>query len=484
MVKAYYLLMRVADLFTDHQLHLELATASSEQALARRIRAAIATESITPAGYIEPDTLILTTGIGLNFENAQIWEAYVERLKAASVSAIAFGVGEVHKQIPVNLVEAAKTADVPVIMVPRDVSFLHLQQSINRALAGERYWLSRKAWAMASQCIAVASQHGSVDDLLAVIENQSEESVAIFDESGHHFAGSLFFRQSLEEVSLRSCATLAISIGGETTWQFVVAGHDEQDARIFFNPAVSVLSMALSRQFEEHMASASDTLAAALLGDSASAVIQVSNELSALGLDISRGLLLLRLDAHTAIRRNLLAHRIHQRCQRTGKVASLQFRGSQFLLCEGEMIPHQELAQYIDPEVHDSLVWWGPAWKIPDLMLGFRRILIPPSMPGAQPLPGIDVEDVIDLIPHVLHSGLSESVLGPVLKSHERERYLVTLEALLNAATLTQAAEYAGVHRNTFIKDRKKLERKLGLDLGVAKNIGLCALALQALNRR
>ncbi|GAA2004233.1 PucR family transcriptional regulator [Brevibacterium samyangense] len=182
--------MQVRDLITDRLLRLTLATPSSGLSLGAEVAQAVVTESIDPGPYLEPHALVLTTGLALNFTDARIWDGYVERLVKARVSAIAFGTGTPHSDVPAGLLESARTHDLPVLEVPRDVPFLRLQQTVSTVLEHERFEITRLAWTIAEECTRMAS---AGDDLLEIIDYITRRSglvVAICDDAGGVFLRS------------------------------------------------------------------------------------------------------------------------------------------------------------------------------------------------------------------------------------------------------------------------------------------------------
>lgn len=469
--------MLVSDLIADQALHLELATPSTAAELGREIHAVATTESLSPAGFIQPNTLVLTTGIGMNFENAQIWEGYVERLMEADVSAVAFGVGQAHKKLPAGLADAACQAGLPILVVPLDVSFLQLQQNITQTLAGERYWLSRKAWALASQCIAVASRQGGLDEMLKLIQSHTNLPVAIVDEAGRFFAGS-------RDVGQRP-ARLEIAIGGEATWELLMGTDVSEDFRILYSPVATAVSMALSRDFETKHENDS-ALVKALLDNSAEAPGRLNDLIVAHKIDLGRGVVLMKIDARNAVRRSLLAHRLRTSLFSELRHVEFVYQASSYVIVEADRDSdvgkwRAASANLIHPQLGDCLRISELIAELDVLLLGFRVMIAAQGGTGVLAADTIQLKGIVQLIPLPLRSAMVKSILHPVFDDPQFGRYKEVLRAALTTRSHAEAAAFLGVHRNTYHKEKQRLEQALGIDLDCSKDIAKCALVLEAM---
>lgn len=481
--------MLVADLITDPELHLELATPSPTQDLNRPVRAAVVTESMAPTPYLEPDTLLLTTGIGMNFENARIWEAYVERLVDGQVSAVAFAIGQPHPQVPRGLTTAAHAAGLPVLAVPTDVPFLQLQHSVNQSIASERYWVSRQAWDLATHCTRAAGRNASVDELVDLIEDRSKAQVAVLDDAGHRFSGS-----SGASGDGGQRISIPLPISGEATWELCVEEEEYRDMRTLLTPAAATLSMALSRQFENPAPTGSATIDGIIADPTRQGLTQLASDLADQGITSFQHAQVLRISSRSPVRRNLLAHRICSAMGNTHRTITLPVSDALFVLVS----PHTAstggnspsttdteagldrfLTGAVNEPAGDGVLSSAPVITVSGFVLELRRLLSRTLPPGVWSVGIPDITDIADLLPASLHEALAVSVLEPVLASSDRDRMLSTLSALLSTTTTTAAAEVAGVHRNTFISDRHRLERRLAMDLTDTGNRTVCVIALE-----
>nr|BFE49817.1 hypothetical protein GCM10017745_32440 [Saccharothrix mutabilis subsp. capreolus] len=92
------------------------------------------TELADPTPFLEGGELLLTTGIALG-----PYPAYARRLADAGVVGLGFGTGLSHAVVPGELVEAARSAGLAVLEVPRAVPFIAITKAVSRAVAADEY---------------------------------------------------------------------------------------------------------------------------------------------------------------------------------------------------------------------------------------------------------------------------------------------------------------------------------------------------------
>ena len=66
-------------------------------------------------------------------------DGYVERLSAAGVVGLGFGIGLSHEQVPAELLDAAERAGLALLEVPRQTPFIAIGRAVSRALAADEY---------------------------------------------------------------------------------------------------------------------------------------------------------------------------------------------------------------------------------------------------------------------------------------------------------------------------------------------------------
>ncbi|MBW3603277.1 MAG: PucR family transcriptional regulator ligand-binding domain-containing protein, partial [Actinobacteria bacterium] len=85
-----------------------------------------------PTPFLRDGEVLLTTGLEAGGWAAAEWSAYVERLAAAGVAGLGFGVGLSHRSVPDPLLEACREHGVALFEVPRATTFV----AVSEAAAG------------------------------------------------------------------------------------------------------------------------------------------------------------------------------------------------------------------------------------------------------------------------------------------------------------------------------------------------------------
>lgn len=176
--------MRVVDLLSERSLQLLLRTPSSETRLATELSGCAPTELMDPTPYLNPHSLLLTSGIGMNFSDERTWDAFVERLAGVPVSAIVFATGIAHRALPPGLVAACTQRDVPLMEVTSAVPPLQVNRFIESVMQAERLAEINRGWTLADECARLANQDAEIVTLLAAVYNVVEAPLAVYDAYG------------------------------------------------------------------------------------------------------------------------------------------------------------------------------------------------------------------------------------------------------------------------------------------------------------
>ncbi|WP_310737938.1 PucR family transcriptional regulator [Microbispora sp. H10949] len=123
-------------------LHLEVL--AGRNGLDRPVRWVAVSELEDPTPFLEGGELVLTTGMRLSGADAG---PYVSRLVARGVTGLGFGVGLSHDVVPPGFAEAAESAGLPLVEVPRDTPFIAIGKAVSDLLAGEQYEEISRAFA-------------------------------------------------------------------------------------------------------------------------------------------------------------------------------------------------------------------------------------------------------------------------------------------------------------------------------------------------
>ncbi|WP_170127041.1 PucR family transcriptional regulator [Kineococcus rhizosphaerae] len=117
-------MVQLADLLATPSLDLRLVVGDPGVA----VRWVATSELDDPTAFLEGGELLLTTGLRVPRAG---WARWVERLVAAGVSGVGFGVGLSHRTVPRTLVTAAGTAGLALVEVPVPTPFI----AVSRRLA-------------------------------------------------------------------------------------------------------------------------------------------------------------------------------------------------------------------------------------------------------------------------------------------------------------------------------------------------------------
>lgn len=505
--------MRVSDLITDPMLRLQLATPSSPVELSARVSSAVATESIDPAAYLNPDTLVMTTGMAMNFDDPRIWSGYVERLVGAKAAAVAFGLGKPHSTVPGGLTAAAKVLGLPILEIPSDVPFLRLQNIVQRALAEEEFQASHLGWRIAEECTGLATEGADLDTVLRHVSHRAGVKLTVVDDVGSAFADGKQAplinsgKQSYSMSSSRSGPTLSLplSLGG-ASWQLRCTTEStatsEAQLRTVLSPAAAVLSMILARILESPMwdSAGSNAIARVLERTDEAASRDLETVLHAEGIDLAKGARLISVRSQSAVRVHLLTWRLMRLFDEQALVTPIEIHGSVLLI-----VTRQKSHQTPDPLTKDqftralestkalasgdtdTIVISEPLRKTRAMSL--FSALHSLARPGYEPVPGVHLAgaptlpDILDLIPALYTEAISEALLDPVLSSPRSNELLESLAVLIDTTSIAHAASRLKVHRNTARSHRDELEELLGLDLSEGSDRSLCAIALASRSR-
>lgn len=141
---------------------LGLRVLAGGEGMEQRVRWVASSELEDPGPYLEGGELLLTIGMRLADEDAGA-AGYVERLVAAGVVALGFGVGPVHAVTPPALVTAVHAAGLPLLEVPLPVPFIAVSKAVSGLLAAEEYEQTARGFAAQRDLIRAALDDADPD---------------------------------------------------------------------------------------------------------------------------------------------------------------------------------------------------------------------------------------------------------------------------------------------------------------------------------
>lgn len=139
-----------------------------------------------PAEWLEPHTVLLTTG--LRFVSAEQDEHLAERLVAelqkAGVVALFFGVGVYFDQVPAKLLGACKRVGFPLYTVAHDVPFYRIESFINQSQASPDAYQQKRALWLSNDLLQSLSAENPVHALIVRLAMACRGTAVLYDNSG------------------------------------------------------------------------------------------------------------------------------------------------------------------------------------------------------------------------------------------------------------------------------------------------------------
>ncbi len=123
---------------------MPLRLIAGEEQAARPIRWVHVSELEDPTPWLKGGELILTTGMGVGGTPAK-QRAYVQRLAAAGLAGLGFGLGFSYDRVPRALVHAAEQAGFPLFEVPYPVPFIAITEAVFTRILAEQYETLQRA---------------------------------------------------------------------------------------------------------------------------------------------------------------------------------------------------------------------------------------------------------------------------------------------------------------------------------------------------
>jgi len=243
--------VKIVDLLEEVSLGLVLKTEPIGAHHEIVVSGCAPTELMDPTPFLEPNSLLLTSGIGMNFSDERTWDAFVERLSAVPVAAIAFSTGIAHLSVPPGLVGACDFRKIPLIEVPSAVPPLQLLRHIENLLVIERLDVVTQGWSLADKCARLANQGGDIATLLVAIAEVVESPLAVFDAYGTvlaQYPASTEWAVENFSKPRRGILNIPLPMGLNNPCQLAVRANDV-DNRLssLLGPVASIIALQLNR---------------------------------------------------------------------------------------------------------------------------------------------------------------------------------------------------------------------------------------------
>lgn len=156
------------------------------------VLAARTSELGDPGRWVEPGTVMLTTGllfIGHERDETQAL-SLIRDMREAKTTAMFFGVGVHFEEVPPALVAAARSENFPLYTVAAAVPFYAIENFVNQSkLSADAYLLKRAAWFM-NELLQSMSAERPVDALIAKLASSCRGSAVLYEDSGRVVASA------------------------------------------------------------------------------------------------------------------------------------------------------------------------------------------------------------------------------------------------------------------------------------------------------
>ncbi|PQZ94880.1 hypothetical protein CQ018_05940 [Arthrobacter sp. MYb227] len=477
--------MRVADLLTDKQMRLHLRTNTPAEKLMRSVTWCAPTEHMDPTPYLGVNALVLTTGMGLNFSDPRTWDAYVERLAAVPVSALAFGLGPAHLSLPQGLVDACNSHGIPLIELPAEVPFALFMRHVWQILSTERYDEQRSGWELADECTRWAAAGASLGKVLEGVAAAVKTRVAILDEQGYE----LISAGTIQGTATRS--VLRLPSGPGHRFQLLVQGLPSDTLlQPLLGPVAAVLAMQLSytlgAQSPLHSAPAAAFIEAIYAGSEPNNALRSLAGATGLEPDIPFEAVVLAGPSGTEESGTTLLRavgwRLRVALERThGSVRFAEEPGLLSILLQqpSEGVDAAEICRPLLPTDAAFALCITPPTDLPELPLTLRLARRHNTIPGVHRSPALDLTGIIDGLPSAGLVSMAAKLLAP-LDTDMGNVLRDTLTAYLrHSGNARLTGEELFIHRNTLAYRIQRIETLLGVDLADGEVRALCLLSLR-----
>lgn len=135
-----------------------------------------------PTPFLSGGELLLTTGLFVR--PASDISAYVERLVAAGVLGLGFGIGLSCAEVPADLVAAAERHGLALLEVPRRTPFIALSRAVSRALAADEYAAVTRTFTAQQELARAALSPDSPARLIRLLARKVDGWAVLLDARG------------------------------------------------------------------------------------------------------------------------------------------------------------------------------------------------------------------------------------------------------------------------------------------------------------
>ncbi|MFF4244961.1 PucR family transcriptional regulator [Streptomyces sp. NPDC001822] len=139
-----------------------------EDRLDRTVRWVHAGEAPNIPSLLKGGELLLMTGLGLGTRPAE-QRAYVRRLADRGIAALVVELGPRFDVLPAAIVDAARSAGLPLVQLHREVPFVSVTEEIHTEIVNGHYALLRRAEEVHRRCTQAVLGGGGVPQVLQIL---------------------------------------------------------------------------------------------------------------------------------------------------------------------------------------------------------------------------------------------------------------------------------------------------------------------------
>ncbi|WOF22931.1 PucR family transcriptional regulator [Microbacterium betulae] len=475
--------MRARDLLDDDVLGVSLRTHLDDAHLDRPISGCAQSELMDPTPFLQRGELMLTTGMALHFEDHRTWDAYVERLAAVPISALAFSLGRIHPRVPDGLVSACDRHGVVLFELPPDLPLLQFSRHIWQELAAQRYEIVRAGWDLADECTRLAARGAPVVAVLERIADAVDAHVTLLDPGDFALAAA-------GRPARPGAASTALALPGGPGGRFTIrirGGTDGQLLQPLLGPVAAVLAMQLSYTLASSSPLHSPT-AARLVGallDDAAASDEAAGLARSVGFDAEAPWQLVSISsaptASTAGTR-LAAWRLQMHLEASFGVVRLFEQPERTFL----LLQHATDGARIEDVLGEvtglaqACVLFASDLSLDELPLALRMAARQPFAAGVRALPPLDMVSIVRALPSSGLVSLARRSIAPLEAADPTGTLAETLRSHLSHGGATRAVcDELFIHRNTLAYRLRRIESVLGVDLQDGETRATLLLAMR-----
>lgn len=481
-------------LLAEEVLELTMVTPSSPDLLKQSVRWVAPTELLDPTPFLRGGELVLTTGAFLKANDVHAWDSFIRRLKHAGVSAVGFGAGLVHKQVPQALIDGCLAQDLPLVSVPYHVAFIRINEFVADAIVADRFKDVGRASALAAELARAISNGAPLIALLKQVAEQIRGAAAILDIDGDVVAawppGSSWASPDV----LKGLATggsaghLAVALDQAGAYDHVLVGRSPrpEQARVALTAAATLLAIDLNSRLQEEHSSASrmsDVVSALIDWTAPTATLVRFLRVAGLGSDVSTVIVIAQpspmYSAGYSLRLRLAVQ------QALPVVRSVRIGDSLLLLAQGDHDGSDEVLSSLRREMPGRrIVVAGPARDAEEIRMVFAsaRMQLSAEQTSPERARAFDLNAIVAAAAGRGGQRAGQGFLQPLIRhdEHFHTDLITTLRAHLRCDNKpVRTAAVLHVHRNTLRYRLEQISRLLNLDIASLDALLTCNLAFR-----